>query len=451
MGSLRRLERPGLSTLLVRVVAVLVGLQIAALAAVALGDAVRDEVIVDALHTAVSQGAITEAGVERQRTGGRSDAYGECVLLGMGVGAQEDYGWFKRIATSPNLYSCSSTINRLEAHSDGEPIIGVHKKRYWNGLSAISRPVLALAGVNGLRVLSMLALAASMAFLAKEVSAASGRWATLALLGPFAATADLIGLVQVFHHPLMLAVGFSGIAVLARRAAQDRHWDELVVPALVVGSVYSFVNLMNFVPGLWAMAAGVVAGCVPPSRDCATRSGRMLAVGLAWPAGYLSMWAGKWVWAAIATSWSAVADEILGQIEYRINGEHRYASGAFGEGLRDNYDFWIDRPLTPTVLVLSGLFVVAVAIGAALRDRRRLLTAGVIAGPSLIFVPWALAFNNHHEIHFWFEYRSMPLALGVILMAFCSAAPGRFATVRSPEPAVGFSSTPRLGEERADG
>ena len=440
-----------MSTLLARVAAVFVGLQIAALAAVALGGVVPDQMIVDALNTAVSEGAVTGAGVEDQRTGGHSDAYGECVLLGMGVGAREDYGWFTRIATSPNLHSCSSTINRLEAHSAGEPIIGVHKIRYWNGLSAISRPVLALVGVNGLRVLVMLAFAASMAFLAREVSAASGRWSALALLGPFAATGDLIGLVQVFHHPLMLAVGFSGIAALARRAAQDRDWDELVVPALVVGSVYSFVNLMNFVPGLWAMAAGVVAGCVPPRRDWATRSGRMLAVGVAWPAGYLSMWAGKWVWAAIATSWSGVADEILGQIEFRINGESRFASGAFGEGLRANYGFWIDQPLTPMVLVLSGLVVVALAVRAARRDRHRLLTAAVIAGPGLIFVPWALAFNNHHEIHYWFEYRSIPLVLGVVLMAFCSAARGLSAEVKSPEPAVGFSSRLRLGDEPAGG
>lgn len=439
-----------MTSLLARVVAVLVGLQIAALAAVAMGDAVPDQPIVDSLNAAIGEGSVTSPDPPHSETGGPIDAYGECVLFGMGLGEREEDGWFKRIATSPNLYSCPSTINRLEAHSEGEPLVGVYKRRYWNGLSAVSRPVLAVVGVDGLRLLAVLALSASLVFLAKEVSAATGAWATLALLGPFVLTGDLINLVQVFHHPLMLAVGFAGVAVLARRAVQDRGWDELVVPALVVGSVYCFVNLMNYVPGLWALAAGVVAACVPPGRDWTTRLGRTLAVGVAWPAGYLSMWAGKWTWAAVTTSWSAMADEIFGQIDFRITGETRYASGMFGAGLRATVGFWLDEPLAPAVLVLAALLVVAVAIRGA-PNRSRVLTAGVIACPSPILVPWALVFNNHHEIHYWFEYRSLPLMVGIMMMACCSAVRLRPTGAKSPAPAVGPSSAGGRGQEPADG
>ena len=53
---------------------------------------------------------------------------------------------------------------------------------------------------------------------------------------------------------------------------------------------------------------------------------------------------------------------------------------------------------------------------------RSLSTAGLIASPLLVLLAWLLVFNNHNEIHYWFEYRSLPMALGVILMALHAPA-----------------------------
>ena len=402
-----------------------VGLQVAALAAIVAGDLVPNVAVTDALHEAVSVGAISASDTPLQRTGGISDQYGECVMLSIGLGAREGDGWFTRAATSPNLRRCSVMVPSLNAHSDGEPLMGVYRVRYWHGLSAVARPALAWVGVNGLRTLSMLALAGSVVALGRAVSAAAGRWSAVALLGPMAATGDLIGLVQVFHHPLMLAVGFAGIAHLAHRAAQRHDWNELVVPAFVAGSAYSFVDLMNFVPGLWVMSAGVVAACAPEGMDQGSRCRRMLATGIAWPAGYMSMWAGKWLWAAIATSWSSVADDIFGQIYFRVNGETPYTTGDFAAGLNVNGKYWLDQPFSPAVIALSGLAVITLSVAAARKGPRQVLTAAATASVTLVLIPWLLVFNNHNEIHYPFEYRSLPIVLGVGVMAFC-------ATTRSP-------------------
>jgi len=129
-------------------------------------------------------------------------------------------------------------VDRLEAHRDGARLGGIRKIRYWNGLSVITRPALATIGVNGLRTLSMLLLVGSLAVVAKTVGAAVGGRSAMALLGPVLAAADLLGLVEVFHHPLMLSFGFLGIAALARRATQDHDWTDLLVAGFVVGSIY---------------------------------------------------------------------------------------------------------------------------------------------------------------------------------------------------------------------
>lgn len=410
------------SALFVRVVAVFALLQVLALGAVAAGDLIPDREIIEELNSAVDSGAITITATPKQRTGGISDHSGECVLLSIGLGAWEGDGWFTQITTSPNLHSCPPMVDRLEAHRDGARLGGIRKIRYWNGLSVITRPALATIGVNGLRTLSMLLLVGGLAVVAKTVGAAIGGRSAMALLGPVLAAADLLGLVEVFHHPLMLSFGFLGIAALARRATQDDDWTDLLVTGFVVGSIYSFVNLMNFVPGLWVMSASVVAACVPVQRDLATRARRMVAVGVAWPAGYVSMWAGKWVWAAVATSPSAVFDEITAQIEFRINGESRLTTGGFGKGLSANVQFWLDQTLVPAVLVLSGIVIVTAIIRAARSEVRSLSTAGLIASPLLVLLAWLLVFNNHNEIHYWFEYRSLPMALGVVLMALHAPA-----------------------------
>lgn len=411
--------------LLTRVIAMFVGLQVAALVAVVVSNLVPNEVIVNALREAVRDEAINASDLSHWHTGNIGDQYGECVMLSVGLGegrTSAATGWFSRAVISPNLGPCSKLVPSLDAYSQVSPDVHTMrywgKIRYWNGLSAVARPVVALVGVNGLRTLAMLALGVSIAVLYQVVSGAAGHWSAMLLLGPFVATGDLLGLVQVFHHPLMLAVGFAGITHLARCVARGRDWNKLSISAFVVGSVYSFVDLMNFVPGLWVMVVGVVAACTPTEMDTRLRCWHMLAAGIAWPCGYLSMWMGKWVWAAIASSWSSVADNIFGRIVFRINGETSYTSNDFAAGLKDNIGYWFDQPLSTVVIVLSGLAISVLSVVAVRRNIPRIMTAAVIVTTSLIVIPWYLVFNNHNEIHYWFEYRSLPIVFGVGLMAF---------------------------------
>ena len=405
--------------LLGRLAVVLLALQAVAFSAVALANLVPDGLIVEELRSAVRSGAIDETSVFRQRTGGMSDRYGECVMFGIGLGEPEGQSWFGTLALSPTLHACPNLVRRLEAEAAGEPLTSVRKIRYWNGLSVVARPALATVGVNGLRVVAVVSLVASGCCLAAVVGRAAGRLPAVALLAPLVAAGDLGGLVGVFHHPLMMSVGLAGAAVLARCAASGRGGRDLAVAAFAAGSVYSFFNLMNFVPGVWAVSAAVVAAGVPARHGARTRAARMAAAAAAWPAGYVSMWAGKWILAAAASSPSEVFDEISSQIRLRINGETRYSTGEPFSGLGENVDYWLSLPLVPAVLVASGLFLAVAVWRLARSPAPAVRTAAVIAGPALIVVLWMLAVSSHNEVHEWFEYRSMPMALGVLLMASC--------------------------------
>lgn len=416
---------------LIKVATVAITLQLTAVAIVAVANLVPDSAIIDELRSSTESDAITETSTPQQRTGGMSDHYGECVMFGIGLGEPSHYNWFHEVAMSPTLHNCVYMHHRLAAHDQGKPLESYSKLRYWNGLSVLVRPLLVSIGVNGLRIVAMLALLASILVLGRVLTRAVHRLAPLFLLGPIAAGGDLLGLVEVFHHTLMLSIGILGVAALVHAAAKDGDWRDLGFLAFVVGSIYAFVDLMNFVPGLWAMSASGVAAAVPAAHGVATRSKRMLVTVALWPTGYVSMWAGKWILAALAYSPSRVYDEISGQILKRIDGQTAYSTGKLAAGLTRNFNYWLDQALVPTVLFASGTFAV-VAVWRLIRGTRvQARTAAVIAAPSLLVLGFLLLVNSHNEIHYWFEYRSLPMALGILLMALCAATGSSNADDRS--------------------
>ncbi|NAZ85274.1 hypothetical protein [Kineococcus indalonis] len=154
---------------LVLVQAVLLGLLVAA-------QAVPNEPIVRHLAQAVESGDYG-APYAPDGVGGIADRFTECVVLGYGVSSADDPRsvWY-RATGGPRLSSCEQGAGQIEALAAGESLVppaGYY--RYWSGYSVLTRPVLALTDVPGLRmvVTGVFALAALAAFLA--VSRRAGR------------------------------------------------------------------------------------------------------------------------------------------------------------------------------------------------------------------------------------------------------------------------------------
>lgn len=402
-----------------RLVAALVAVPVAALVAIAAAEAlVPDLLVIDELREGFDRGVVTPSLVQAQRTGGLTDHYGECVLLTIGLSDPPGASLFERAATSPNLHHCVATLERLQAAAAGDELSGTTKIRYWNGTSIVSRPVVATVGVAGLRLLCTVALIAALAWFVREIDRRSGRAAAVALLVGLS-TIDLVGVLDVFHHTLMLAVGIVGVGVVGRVAATGDRWS-VATAAAVAGSVYNVVDLMNYVTGLLALVIVVVVLWTPPSSS-RRRAVSAAVAGAAWAVGYVVTWAGAWVVAAIATSPSAVFEEIRRQFSFRLDGETEGISGETGAGLRAVVDAWVDPPLTRVILVLVGLAAVASA-RRVLSRRGEVLVAGAAASLPVVF---ALVANNHHQVHFWFEYRSLGLGFSGLVMAWWATSPRR--------------------------
>lgn len=393
-------------------------------ALIALVNLIPDELVLDRLDRDLASGALAPVDVPRTPSGGSIDRFGECVLTTVGVDDGSD-GWFARAATSPNLGNCERLVASLRARAEGGQFTTVPKIRYWNGLSVVARPVLALAGLPVLRLLGLVSVMVGLGVLGREAHRIAGPVGAAALVGPVVVTGDLVGLVQVFHHPMMVAAAAFAAACLMRQAAAGVPTKRLVLGAAAAAGVYNVIDLFNFVPGVWLTTTGLVAVALPASRSALERARVVGAVGLVWPAAYVATWFGAWGWAALATSPGAVWNDITGQIGFRIDGDSVYASGEFGAGLRAVGRAWLDQPAGET-LVVAMVVVGAVGLWSMRHTPVVLGAVAVTIAPALVAVPFMLVTNNHHEIHYWFEFRSLPLFAGLALFATATARTGRF-------------------------
>jgi hypothetical protein len=281
-------------------------------------------------------------------------------------------------------------------------------------------------------MLTFAALILATLSLGRRVGRLANPAAAVALLAPLVVTTDYAELSHVAHHALALAVALAGaeLALFAaeREATLVRSW----FVAMIAGAAFVYVDLLTNVPGAWIL---VVATTVLGLRSAGTGARRVVAfgltTGLGWLVGYAGMWLGKWAFAAAIVGRDRVWDDVRSTIEKRIDGESQWSEDRFGAAIGDNVDAWLDRPFTWIVLVAS-----VVVIGAALTrmirtdDSGQLWMTAIAAAPALLPFLWFEVASNHSQIHYWFTYRSLPIALGVVLLAVltenskrCAASP----------------------------
>jgi hypothetical protein len=405
--------------------ALLVVLTVLGVAGLAVAGAVPDRWVADGLHAARVEGSLTNTAQEPGRLGRIGDHFTECITLSVGLGDPPEAGMFTAAAEGTHLGPCDRLVAALDEYDrTGRLPEGTGYLRYWHGASVVARPIVALAGLPTLRLLSFLFMLGAGAGLARRVATVAGPVAALGLLGPLALTTDVLDLGTVATHALPLGIALCGawfvLAITVGGPTPVRAW----FASLLAGAAYVYVDLLTNVPGAWIL---VVAMTVLAARHRGLGPAGALRTGLAgavgWGTGWAGLWFGKWCFAAAVLGRDRVVDDVGDTIGRRVGGDSPWADDRVGAAIESNVDHWLEGPLAWPVLVLAALVLVrALRRSAASGDLR---VVAVATAPALLPFLWFELASNHSQVHHWFTYRSIPLALGVVLLAVLTRSSAR--------------------------
>lgn len=399
-------------------------------------EAVPDGPIVRRLAAAVDDGGYGPV-LAPDAVGGLHDGFTECVALGQGLGSPpEPLGLFRRTLWAPRLGACEEGAEQLATLAGGGEVTAGPYYRYWNGYAPLTRIVVALVGVPGLRVVVALLLLAAGASAGLALVRRLGWPTTAALAAPLLVASNAVTTpAGSFTHAISLAavaIGTGVVAVATSRAG----WRGAAAGAAAAAALFVYVDLLTTPALAWAVTT-FVAAAVPAAESARPRTVAVtgLTAGVAWPVAYAATWAARWLLAAAALG-GHVLDAVVEIGRFRVGGAYAGVSDQLGAATRTNLAWWWDRtPTAPVVLGLAAATCVA-ALAVARRhggpDRADLARVAMLAAPTLLVPAWYELLSNHSQIHAFFTYRSIPGAIGIGTAACVLVAVRRRAA--APEP-----------------
>lgn len=400
-------------------------LQFALFGLLVVGQAVPDRPIVENLLAAVEDGTYGPHDVV-DRMGTPADTFTECVVAGTGLGASPEESAFNRAIRMPRIATCGGGPEDLRAISEGAVLEGNDYFKYWAGYTVLTRPVLAVAGLEGLRIVSgtlmVVALAGAFLALRARTSTAVG----LALVLPYVAGTNLLSTPSSsFSQSISIAFIFLSVILSVLGAGRSPHLG--CAGAALGAALFCFVDLLTTPAVPWAMSAFTVGAATWFHRRALGATFRaVLLAGAVWPVAFAVTWAARWVIAGAFLGVPATVEVVRRNVGNRTGGDHPGVSEAFGAGLRTNIRYWWD--MVPTAELVLGSCVLATAGGLVLALRRggppRWAVALVLALPAAAVPVWYIVLSNHSQIHALFVNRGVPAGLAV-LTAACLAAAAR--------------------------
>jgi hypothetical protein len=411
-----------------RLLALLLCLPLLGFVAIVAAEAVPDGRIADRLVDAERAGLIGPSDPGPTPLGTTAALYTECTAFSLGLGDAAD-GVVAGAVLGTAYTGCERLRTALaEYRTSGELRDGFSYLRYWHGYGVITRPSLAVTGVEGTRWIAFAFLALAVGGMCAAVWRAFGAVTGLLLAAPTMLTTDVVigslSTSSAIGTGTAWLAGWLSFALVTRRV----QWRIAALAAALAGALTAYLDLMTTMPGSFALTVvgatlGATAAGLPPTLPGMWRLTAAAAAG--WGIGLSSMWVSKWVFASFVVGLDEVVDNVGSQIGFRLSSDGGGVSDSRVRGLTSTLEEWWSQPLTSWVV-----FATIVALGAvAIRGRRGSAGVGRIAlccaVAAIPVAAWYLVLNNHSQIHPRLVYRSLPIAFGAVAALADAALAGR--------------------------
>lgn len=407
-------------------VGVLVALQVLFLGGLVAAMSVPDGAIVTSLAADVESGAYPSSRLP-DGMGGQGVGFTDCVVVGTGLSRVDDESLIDAAVRMPRIANCRRGPQDIEALEAGEPAKSGSYFRYWAGYVVVSRPVLGLAGTEGLRMVSGAALLATFIAAIVTIGRYTNWYTAVALFAPFALATNIMSTPTAgLSHALSNAAILLNVQLAAWGAARSLRLGVLL--ASVGAALFCYVDLLTTPAIPWAWSAFAVGVVRLYSSHGRARNFEMvcgvLLTGIAWPVAFAITWVSRWIIAASFLGLQPVQDVVFGKLEQRTTGTGVVDSLGFGSALIANLRYWWAE--VPTTVLVFPLIVVVTLVGLLLALKNGgidgLRTAFVLSLPALIVPIWFFVLAEHSQVHDHFAYRNVPVAFGIVMAACVTAA-----------------------------
>lgn len=287
-------------------------------------------------------------------------------------------------------------------HSQDEELLPVVYSRYWHGNQTIIKPLLCVTTVRGMRIINTVLLAllliALLAALWRRVGRGEALIVTISLLAVMVPSVPLcLNYVPTFY----IALTASLLILLWHPATASR--GNTAVLFFVIGALTTFMDLLT--TPMVALAVPLVVYMLYHRPRRTWRA--VITLSLAWLLGYASLWATKWLLAALITGHAAFTDA-MGAITQRTVGHDE-----------QDYMAWC---LKTTAASFVGVTAVVTAVTALLGKSRETLRRNswmlLVALSSYV---WAFVLLEHTWHHMHFTWRTfVVLIIGIGLFWYSS-------------------------------
>ena len=320
--------------------------------------------------------------------------FSDCVILGIAWCADDDHP-LQSAMSARFMMQDGSAIQGARLMFDDDSDQGLQSVvycRYWHGNQEIVKPLLCITTVHGIRIINFILLSllwlAMLLAMWRRVDHASTLIVMLILAAVMIPSVPLcMNYVPTFYIALIASL----LILLWKRCTSS--WNNTVLTFFVIGALTTFFDLLTTPMVAMAVPLTVYMLYRRPERPCRA----VILLALAWLLGYASLWATKWLLAAIVTGHDAFSDA-LGAVTQRT----------LGHGEQDYMQWclkWTATALLAVILAITLYIAPNANRRKAVRQHGWML---LIAASSFV---WAFVLLEHTWHHLHFTWRTFSILL----------------------------------------
>lgn len=289
--------------------------------------------------------------------------------------------------------------------------------RYWHGYVAVLKPLLLVVDYTGLRIINGIVLGGLLLLLWKQYKSINEQMYMLPILFAF-----------IFINPIsiVLSLQFTGMVTLTLVALvmlskyksyfQNRPLS-LIVFFTCLGGITSYVDLLTYPLITLGIPITYWITSVSVNRDSSKDIVKMISLySVVWGAGYLGMWAGKWLLATYFTDINILQDALHAAAHRTsTHTENAEAHIWYGKVLSHIFKYSWGSILLVSALAGGYIFYKKYKCKEDIvyKIRRAYYPLFLIA---LMPFVWYLIFQNHSYVHSWFTFRELAITVYVLVV-----------------------------------